>query len=101
MNLLQNWLDRHQNPASLLLHAIGIPAVCASVVLLIVSAFREIESLSMWFWGLFLVGYLLQFIGHAIEWTEPGEFILIRKIVGGIISVAKPQGENADRPDKP
>jgi len=38
-----------------------------------------------WYWAalaLVFVGYLLQFIGHAVEGNDAGEMILIKKMLG-------------------
>ena len=35
-----------------------------------------------WFAGLFVGGYALQFIGHAIEGNDAGELILVKKALG-------------------
>ena len=32
--------------------------------------------------GSFIMGYLLQFLGHAIEGNDAGEMILIKKLLG-------------------
>jgi len=39
----------------------------------------------VWYWAalaLVFVGYLLQFIGHAVEGNDAGEMILIKKMLG-------------------
>jgi hypothetical protein len=79
---LANWFQRHQHPASLVLHLIGIPLTIASVVLTFV-------QLAGWRWDLWyrplvalVVGYLLQWIGHVIEGNDMGEVILIKKWLG-------------------
>ncbi len=41
MNAIKNWLERHQHPASLVLHGIGIPMTIASVVLALVQLREE------------------------------------------------------------
>lgn len=32
--------------------------------------------------ALFIGGYLVQFLGHALEWSEPGEITAIRQWLG-------------------
>lgn len=35
-----------------------------------------------WALGAFVLGYLLQFLGHAIEGNDAGETILVKKALG-------------------
>ena len=79
---LTNWLQRHQNPVSRTLHAIGIPLTVAAVVLAGVQLYE-------WRWdlwwrpaGLLAGGYLLQWIGHRIEGNDMGEVILVKRALG-------------------
>jgi len=71
----QNWRSRHLNKVSFALHMVGIPAcfVAAPVFLI----------LQMWWWalGMFVGGYALQFLGHAIEHNRSGEEMLIRRLL--------------------
>ena len=72
---LENWMSRHRHPVSFWLHMIGIPAcfVAAPVML----AFQQ-----WWLGGvLFVGGYALQFMGHAIEGNRSGEEMLVRRIL--------------------
>ena len=73
---------RHQDRTSFVLHMIGIPMTIAAVVLLIVCM---LTGAAVWLWpaaGLFVVGYALQFVGHAFEGNDAGEMILIKKLLG-------------------
>lgn len=77
---LRDWLKRHQHPISFVLHLIGIPmTVCAILPLLF-----DVTSISKWWWALlmFVSGYGLQFLGHAIEGNDAGEMILVKKWLG-------------------
>jgi hypothetical protein len=59
---------------------VGIPATILGALLLPVSlmlASLPIFSLSV---GLFVGGYIVQFAGHLIERSEPGELIVARKL---------------------
>ncbi len=79
---LSNWLSRHQNPASFWLHLLGIPLTIAAVVLALVQLADS--RWDLW-WRpvlLLIVGYLLQWIGHAIEGNDMGEIILFKKLLG-------------------
>jgi len=79
--MIDNWMLRHQNPVSLVLHLTGIPMVVASVVVLVL-AIGSGGGLGWWALGLFVGGYVLQFAGHAIEGNDAGELILIKKLLG-------------------
>ena len=61
----------HQNPVNRVCHTIGIPLILLSLVLFVVTAFAHR------FWplalGLFVVGWIFQFVGHAFE-GKPPEF---------------------------
>ena len=61
----------HQHPANRLLHTIGIPMIAISILL----ALAGIAVPSLWPVAgvLFVVGWLLQFVGHAFE-GKPPEF---------------------------
>lgn len=72
---LENWLERHQHPTSFALHMVGIPMTVVGVGF----------ALFTWWWtaaALFVGGYALQFIGHAIEGNDAGELILVKKMLG-------------------
>ena len=53
----------------------GIPMTVVAIVM---------ACLQQWWWalGLFVGGYALQFIGHAIEGNDAGELILVKKMLG-------------------
>jgi uncharacterized membrane protein YGL010W len=72
----QNWLSRHRNPVSLALHAVGIPATVAGVVLVLAQPAYWLLAA-----GLFVGGYALQFLGHAIEGNRSGEELLLRRLL--------------------
>jgi hypothetical protein len=73
---LEGWRLRHQLPFSFWLHMVGIPmALIAAPVSLIFLP---------WYWalGLFVVGYLLQWIGHLAEGNDLGEWAAIKRMLG-------------------
>jgi hypothetical protein len=77
-----NWLARHQDLTSRLLHYIGIPLTIAAVVVAGVQLYQ-------WRWDLWwrptlllVVGYALQWLGHRIEGNDMGEVILVKKLLG-------------------
>ena len=61
----------HQNPVNRLCHTIGIPLIILSLVFFGVTLFFHR------YWpvavGLFVVGWIFQFVGHALE-GKPPEF---------------------------
>src|SRR5262245_46500583 len=73
---LEGWTLRHQLPFNFWIHMIGIPmALLIAPVLLIVAD---------WYWALaaFVVGYLLQWIGHLAEGNDLGEWAAIKRLLG-------------------
>jgi hypothetical protein len=76
MKVYENWKKRHLNPVSFWLHVAGIPACFVAAPAMLV--------LRMWWWalGLFVGGYVMQFIGHWIEGNQSGEEMLVRRILG-------------------
>ena len=71
----QDWLseysESHQHPANRFCHTIGIPLVASSVAIALVLPFvSELWPLAA---GLFVVGWIFQFVGHAYE-GKPPEF---------------------------
>ncbi len=70
-----NWLGRHKNPTSYALHMVGIPACFIAAPVLLIW--------HLWWWalGCFVGGYILQFLGHAIEHNRSGEELLLRRIL--------------------
>jgi hypothetical protein len=80
--LVQHWLERHPNPSSFILHMIGIPPTILGV--LFVPIYLCLLSLPIFYMALalFVGGYLLQFAGHVIEGTDPGEFIYFKRKLG-------------------
>ena len=73
---VRNYVERHQHPASQVLHLVGVPL---TFVVSIVMLFLEKP---WWALGCFVAGYGLQFIGHAIEGNDAGEVVLVKKWLG-------------------
>ncbi len=69
---IEDYAESHQHPINRLTHTFGIPMIMLSLVLLPVSLFVG------GFWrialGLFVFGWILQFIGHYFE-GKPPEFL--------------------------
>lgn len=73
---VSNYIERHQHPLNQVLHAVGVPLTfVVSVVFLV----REEYGLAA---ACFVGGYVVQFVGHAIEGNDAGEVILIKKLLG-------------------
>jgi uncharacterized membrane protein YGL010W len=65
-NLVENYKAKHQHPLNKLAHSVGIPMIVVSLPLFLFN----------WRWALvvFVVGWTLQGIGHAIEGNQPAFF---------------------------
>lgn len=71
-----NYIQRHQNRANQALHLIGVPLTfVVSIVFLAREAYPAAAAC-------FVGGYVLQFIGHAIEGNDAGELIVVKKLLG-------------------
>jgi uncharacterized membrane protein YGL010W len=80
--LVLNWLERHRNPVSFLLHMIGIPPTILGVLLIPVYLYCLSIPIFLFALTLFVGGYLVQFLGHAVERTDPGEIIYFKRKLG-------------------
>jgi hypothetical protein len=80
--LVQQWLDRHPEPSNFVLHMIGIPPTILGV--LFVPIYLVLGSLPIFLLALalFVGGYFLQFLGHLIGGTDPGEIIYFKRKLG-------------------
>jgi uncharacterized membrane protein YGL010W len=58
----------HRHPANRFFHGLGIPCIILAILILLFTQSRGLG------WSLFSLGWLFQFIGHAIEKTWP-EFL--------------------------
>ena len=61
----------HQHPVNRVLHTWGIPMIAVSIVMAAAGVF--VSGLWLPAGVLFLVGWVLQFVGHAVE-GQPPEF---------------------------
>ena len=92
ISFINNYKAKHQHPLNRLSHSIGIPLIVISLPLFFFS------------WRLalvmFVLGWILQFVGHAIEGNQPaflsnpiyllvGPWWLIRRL-GEAIGLIKP-----------
>ncbi len=79
----EEWVDAysqsHQHPVNKRCHRIGIPMIVVSIALALCSLLLAVVGLNV-FWlavlaaGLFIVGWVFQFVGHAYE-GQPPEFL--------------------------
>ncbi|HEX8473168.1 MAG TPA: DUF962 domain-containing protein [Pyrinomonadaceae bacterium] len=65
-SFMEDYKEKHKHPLNRLTHAFGIPMIVVSLPLFIFN----------WRWALalFIVGWILQFVGHAIEGNQPAFF---------------------------
>ena len=68
---IEEYADGHQHPMNRLTHSIGIPLIALSILLIIPSIFFK----GVWIaaLALFIIGWVLQFVGHYFE-GKPPEF---------------------------
>lgn len=66
MDFIEEYKRTHTHPMNKLTHSIGIPMIVISLPLAFVN-----WPLAL---GLFVVGWILQFIGHAFEGKPPAFF---------------------------
>lgn len=76
LKFIINYIERHQHPVNQVLHLVGVPLT------FLVSAWWLFQQQYSWALGAFVVGYALQFIGHAIEGNDAGETILVKRALG-------------------
>jgi uncharacterized membrane protein YGL010W len=65
------YASSHQHPMNRLCHSIGIPLIVTSIGMFVGGVFYR--PLLLWAIGLFVVGWILQFVGHGFE-GKPPEF---------------------------
>ena len=69
---IAQYATSHQHPMNRACHTFGIPLIVVSLALFVASIFTH--SLLKWAIIFFLVGWTLQFIGHAFERKAPEFF---------------------------
>jgi hypothetical protein len=70
---LTNYAERHLHPVNRLLHVVGVPLTFGVSIILLVG------GRPLWALAAFVAGYLLQFLGHAIEGNDAGEVVLLKR----------------------
>jgi uncharacterized membrane protein YGL010W len=65
-SFIENYKAKHRHPLNQLTHSVGIPLILVSLPVFFFN----------WRWVLllFLAGWALQFIGHAVEGNQPAFF---------------------------
>lgn len=93
---LKNYLPRHQNRTNQALHLAGVPL---SFVVAPVLALGGAD----WYWhvGCFVAGYLLQFVGHAVEGNDAGEVVFVKRMLGLPYNEYAPGTYSSSNPDSP
>ena len=89
---LDAWMLRHRLPFNFWLHVVGIPLALAGVALLFFLP---------WYWGVgaFVLGYLLQWVGHRAEGNDVGEWAAIKRLLGlPYVAVSPRWDSQAPRP---
>ncbi len=91
---LNSWLLRHQHPFNFAIHLAGIPIAVAGLVLL----FCPVR----WYWGAggLVLGYLLQYIGHAVEGNDVGEWAGIKRLLGLPYVAISPRYQGKNEPHR-
>lgn len=79
---VHRWIQRHLDPTSFALHIIGIPPTFLGV--LFVPIYLTLLSWNVFLLALslFLGGFFVQFAGHFLEGTDPGEIIYFKRKLG-------------------
>jgi len=80
--LVGHWLKRHVSLVSFVLHMIGIPPTILGVLLFAVYSSLLSFPIFVLALSLFLGGFALQFAGHRLEGTDPGEVIYFKRLLG-------------------
>lgn len=85
---LEKYKQDHQHPVNKALHTVGIPMIITSLV---VVPFNPLLGA-----GLFVLGWILQFVGHAFEGKMPSFFSDPKfLLVGAMWFVKKVTGKGA------
>jgi uncharacterized membrane protein YGL010W len=75
--LVNDWLERHPGQFNRLIHFLAIPISILGFLIVpmgLAALSWHVLALGL---AVFVLGYLLQFLGHALERTMPGELRLV------------------------
>ncbi len=79
---IAQYSSSHQHPINRVCHTFGIPTILVSVAIFVAGFF--LHRLWLYALGLFVMGWILQFIGHAFEGKPPEFFSDWRFLFVGI-----------------
>jgi uncharacterized membrane protein YGL010W len=82
LRVIENWMARHRDPTSFVLHMFGIPPTILGVLLIPIYVLQVSVPIFILALGLFVGGYLIQFLGHLVDGSEPGEVMYLRSKLG-------------------
>jgi uncharacterized membrane protein YGL010W len=68
---IAQYAQSHQHPFNRFCHTLGIPMIAISILLLLASV--AVAGLWRYGLGLFILGWIFQFVGHFVE-GKPPEF---------------------------
>ncbi|MFO0929110.1 MAG: Mpo1-like protein [Gemmataceae bacterium] len=73
---LEGWRLRHQLPFNFWIHMLGIPLAYPVTLVFL--------GLGMWIWaaGAFVLGFVLQWVGHLAEGNDVGEWAAVKRLFG-------------------
>ena len=69
---IAQYASSHQHPVNRFCHTVGIPMIAISLIVGVAALF--VTGLWKIALGLFLLGWIFQFVGHAFERKEPEFF---------------------------
>jgi uncharacterized membrane protein YGL010W len=96
---MEDYKAKHRHPLNKLTHSIGIPMIVVSLPLFFFD----------WRWALalFVVGWIFQFVGHAIEGNQPAFFrnpvyllvgpMWVVRRVAETLGISKRNSQHSDR----
>jgi len=79
---IRQYAESHQHPLNRLLHTVGIPMIVAALAL--AAAALRWPGLGWPAAALFVTGWVLQFVGHAVEGKPPEFFKDWRFLLVGV-----------------
>lgn len=69
---IAQYASSHQHPVNRACHTLGIPTIALSLLAFMAAIFRH--GFFSYALGLFVFGWILQFVGHAFEGKKPEFF---------------------------
>jgi hypothetical protein len=76
--LVNDWVERHRDVRSFVLNLFGIPCTILGVLMMPIYVLLLSMTVFLFALTLFVGGFLIQFLGHGLDGTEPGEIRGIR-----------------------